>query len=361
MCNEDDRKATATQTDPLHSSDSETKNDYIEAKPLTHWETLPMKAGSESSKSQVKIRCEQDHDALVACLQQRIDSLEKQLQVKQTTIKILLGLHMRKISWFVQESSSGVQGKGTQCGNKNDELPVMQSVDQTKAKDAKTTVETEQPRILNQELMHAQAAMKTREVQSKQLEDQNFVTWHKQVTTKGQKRIAIVGDSTLVDILDGHLKRYYNVLLNFHGGATTKDMLGYIRPLIKQRLDCIIIHAGANDLGTREKIDTIENFRKIIEQIRRESPDTTIALSTVFKLYNGQMKGKMSILELDHEIKELASKMKVSVIDNSHRYLSSRGPQKWSYGEKRNIHIVTNILTFIKDFCTAAPAPVQPA
>ena len=57
--------------------------------------------------------------------------------------------------------------------------------------------------------------------------------------------------------------------------------MDYVGPVIRDKPDSIIIHVGTNDLTSRGIIDTLNNFSEIIEQIKNDSPGTSIALSTV--------------------------------------------------------------------------------
>ena len=59
-----------------------------------------------------------------------------------------------------------------------------------------------------------------------------------------------------------------------HSGATTKDIIDHIKPVVRKRPLCVITHSGTNDLT--QGIDTIENMKSIIEETRQESPDTEI-------------------------------------------------------------------------------------
>ena len=117
-------------------------------------------------------------------------------------------------------------------------------------------------------------------------------------------RITIVGDSMLNGILDEGLQKDHNVQVKHHPGATTRDIVDYVRPVIRKKPDCIIIHAGTNDLTSQEKPDAINNFREIIEETKRESPDTSIILSTAVMRKDEQaIDKKVSVPALNREIR----------------------------------------------------------
>ena len=51
--------------------------------------------------------------------------------------------------------------------------------------------------------------------------------------------------------------------------------------IARRKLDCIIVHCGTNDLTKQDDVDTLETIREIITETRKESPHTTIVLSTL--------------------------------------------------------------------------------
>ena len=124
--------------------------------------------------------------------------------------------------------------------------------------------------------------------------------------------MTIVGDSMLIGILDKGLQKDHNVQVKRHSGATTRGTVDYVRPVIRKKPDFIIIHAGTNDLTSRDKIDTLNNFCEIIEQIKNDSPGTSIVLSTVVMRKDKQsIEKKVSVSALNGEIKKLANNRKI--------------------------------------------------
>ena len=365
ICIEDDSESRFTQTDPLPIDDRITmkefdriQNDLEDFKRYTHGEILSMKADVASrQKSPTPIpttRMDKDREALVRSLQERILSLEKQLQDKQYIIERLLDgpRHRSTMPSFRQETPSGIEEKVTQCNKIDGEQSVKQTVDTTKTKDIKRAIQTEQSGDQSQEQKSKQTTMKGKEIQWTQPGVQNQESnGPKQTKTKNRKRITIVGDSMLNGILDEGLQKDHNVQVKRHPGATTRDIVDYVRPVIRKKPDCIIIHAGTDDLTSQEKTDTINNFREIIEETKRESPDTSIVLSTAVMRKDKQaMDKKVSVLALNREIREFANTMKISVIDNSNLDVSCFSRKKLHLNEKGNAYFTRNFLNFIKTF-----------
>ena len=360
VCIEDDCETNATQTDPLPLNDFVTKDqldrfqsDFVEFKRFSHGEILSLKAdiASRSPNPKVNTQCDRDREALVTCLQQRIISLERQLQDKQIIIEKLLDGHKPAVPSFRQATPTGIEEKVTQCNKTNGEQSMKQTVDTTKTKDTKKTIQNDQSGEQNQEQRSKQTTMKGTEIQSKQTREQNQENGPKQAKTKSRKRITIVGDSMLNGILDEGLQKDHNVQVKRHPGATTRDIVDYVRPVIRKKPDCIIIHAGTNDLTSQEKPDTVSNFRKIIEEAKLESPDTSIVLSTAVMRKDKQaIDKKVSMPALNREIREFANAMKISVVDNSNLDVSCLSRKKLHLNEKGNAYLARNFLNFIKTF-----------
>ena len=129
--------------------------------------------------------------------------------------------------------------------------------------------------ILNQQRLKMEIKVIKRQATSKpksqgvhQPREQNQENGPKQTKPKSRKRITIVSDSMLNGIFDVGSQKDHKVQVKRHPGATTRDIVDYVRPVIRKKPDCIIIHAGTNDLASQEKPDTINNFREIIEETK---------------------------------------------------------------------------------------------
>ena len=75
------------------------------------------------------------------------------------------------------------------------------------------------------------------------------------------------------------MKRHHNVQVRAHSGANTNDIKDHIKPMLRRTPDCIIIHAGTNDL-TRET-DTINNLKSIVRDAKETAPTTEIVISSL--------------------------------------------------------------------------------
>ena len=74
------------------------------------------------------------------------------------------------------------------------------------------------------------------------------------------------------------------VRIRCHLGATTDDIIDYVRPTARKKSDMIIIHTGTNDI--QNKVNTFQKVRKVITTIKEidVNNEIQIAFSIVIHL-----------------------------------------------------------------------------
>ena len=75
-------------------------------------------------------------------------------------------------------------------------------------------------------------------------------------------------EQLLLDIpwLSNEVYRDNSVKIRYHPGATTDDIIDYVRPTARKKPDTIIIHTGTNDI--QNKVNTLQKVRKAITTIK---------------------------------------------------------------------------------------------
>ena len=131
-----------------------------------------------------------------------------------------------------------------------------------------------------------------------------------------RKNVVIIGDSILNGLSEQGLRKQHNVRIRAHSGATSLDIKDHIRPIMRRKPDCVLVHCGTNDLTNKDGIDTIETIKEIISEAKDESPHTTIVLSslTMRRDHEG-MSNKVN--ELSRSLKKLAKEQGIPIIDNN--------------------------------------------
>ena len=78
---------------------------------------------------------------------------------------------------------------------------------------------------------------------------------HGVVNSASKKEIIIVGDSMIKHVNGREVSRDNSVKIRCHPGATTDDIIDYVRPTVRKKLDIIIIYAGTNNI--QNKVNTL--------------------------------------------------------------------------------------------------------
>ncbi len=117
---------------------------------------------------------------------------------------------------------------------------------------------------------------------------------------KDTKRITIVGDSMLNGIMEDGMQKNHNVRIKRRPGATTLDIMDHVKPVIRKKSDLNIIHTGTNDLTCKEEVDTVKTLSSVIEEERRVSSETKIALSGIVVRKDKQAMQKKVVMPWFH-------------------------------------------------------------
>ena len=104
---------------------------------------------------------------------------------------------------------------------------------------------------------------------------------HGVIKSTSKKEIMIVGDSMIKHVNGREVSRDDSVKTKCHPGATTDDIIDYVRPAARKKLDIIIIHTGTNDI--QNKVNTLQKVRKVITTIKEidVNNEVQIAFSSV--------------------------------------------------------------------------------
>ena len=89
---------------------------------------------------------------------------------------------------------------------------------------------------------------------------------HGVINSISKKEIMIVGDSMIKHVNWREVSRDDSVKIRCHSGATTDDIIDYVRPTARKKPDIFIIHTGTNSI--QNKVNTLQKVRKVITTIK---------------------------------------------------------------------------------------------
>ena len=160
------------------------------------------------------------------------------------------------------------------------------------------------------------------------------------------KHIEIVGDSMINNINDRGMSCGGNVKLRKYPGCTTDDLKDYIKPTVIKGPDAIIIHSGTNDITNG--IDTVNNLSTIINRIKRRSPNSKIAISSIVTRKDRPNLDK-KVSEFNINIKEFRKENLIDYICNDSITDSCLGAKKLHLNKKGCAYLANNFITYIKN------------
>ena len=90
------------------------------------------------------------------------------------------------------------------------------------------------------------------------------------------------------------------VVVKFFSGATSKCMLDYVKPAIRQKPDRFVIHVGTNDLKSNETANQIcKNIMDLAKECKKDT-DIPVVISSIIERkdhLNGKVESVNAILE----------------------------------------------------------------
>ena len=129
-----------------------------------------------------------------------------------------------------------------------------------------------------------------------------------------KKTCYLIGDSIINGINETGIKnKKCDVKIKVHSGATSDDVVDYVKPVIRKKPEKLIIHIGTNDL--KKEIKTVDNIKQICDYTSSKSPNTEITLSLI-TLRKDDHKLSEAVKLANERLKKFANKNKLPFIDN---------------------------------------------
>lgn len=240
---------------------------------------------------------------IINVLENHVLFLEEEIRRKNNTIDSLIqGLTTQTSLSFCQNSKNV---RLIICNPQKDELVLHQNVTLRPSKSRKDRSESINGNKIDTQ-KDSSAVKKSVKEKSEQVEE------HKKAK---RENVYICGDS-LVNGIDGDgvsSKDFCTIVKSF-GGATSADMIDYVKPTARKKPDKIIVHVGTNDI-TKKINNTKENWNSIVKTIQKESPDTKNYFSELCVRYD--ISGGFSkINHKNEELKKFCNDCNIGLLEN---------------------------------------------
>ena len=164
--------------------------------------------------------------------------------------------------------------------------------------------------------------------------------------TKSIKNVMVCGDSILNGLQNnGVSTKGIKTTVRSFSGATSKDMIDFVKPLINKKPDCLILHVGTNDLS-KGVGNTCENLQTIVDNVRLSSPGTQIVVSNIC-LREDKMVLNNKRLSLNKEIEDFAVLNDMTMINNNNIDSACLSRKKLHLNRKGLAKLAVNIKNHI--------------
>ena len=165
-----------------------------------------------------------------------------------------------------------------------------------------------------------------------------------EINSEHKRKVVITGDSLLNGLHEKGLSRNHRVKVNNFPGGTSETILENIDEIIKNKLDCLIIHAGTNDLTNW--INLLNQAKKIIKEVKKVSHNTKIAFSS-FVTRKDRKNIDKKVLEVNSHLKNYCSQKNIDFIDNNIKE-EHLGVKKLHLNKRGNSVLASNILKYLR-------------
>ena len=138
---------------------------------------------------------------------------------------------------------------------------------------------------------------------------------HGVVNSASKKEIIIVGDSMIKHVNGREVSRDNSVKIRCHPGATTDDIIDYVRPTARKKPDMIIIHTGTNDI--QNKVNTLQKVRKVITTIKEIDVNNEIQIAFSSVIHRNDQDFEEEIKEINRKLENLCKGKGIKFINNT--------------------------------------------
>ena len=111
------------------------------------------------------------------------------------------------------------------------------------------------------------------------------------------------------------VSRDNSVKIRCHPGATTDDIIDYVRPTARKKPDMIIIHTGTNDI--QNKVNTLQKVRKVITTIKEIDVNNERKITFSNVIHRDDQNFEEDIKEINRKLENLCKGKGIKFINNT--------------------------------------------
>ena len=159
-----------------------------------------------------------------------------------------------------------------------------------------------------------------------------------------KKKVVITGDSMLNGLHEKGLSMNRNVKVKNYPGGTSEVILDNIDDIVKNKPDCLINHAGTNDLTNG--INLLNQAKKV-KRVKKVSQNTKIVFSSI-AIRKDRKKIDKKVAEVNSHLKNYCNQKNIEYIGNSNIKEDHLGVKKLHLNKKGNSVLAKNFLKYLR-------------
>ena len=148
-----------------------------------------------------------------------------------------------------------------------------------------------------------------------------------------KRKVVVTGDSLLNGISKKGLLRDHQVTVNNFLGGTSEKGLEEIENLVADKADCIIIHAGRNDITNG--INSLNSVKNIVKDVKKSSPNTKLVFSSIL-LRKDKKVISTKMTDINSRLKNYCQQKHLDFIDDSNMLEEHLGKRKLHLNKRGN-------------------------
>ena len=117
-----------------------------------------------------------------------------------------------------------------------------------------------------------------------------------------RRQIFIIGDSMVKHINGPGISKNDQVQVKTYPGATTDDIIDYIKPTVCEKPDIVIVHSGTNDLT--KDVNTMNRVRKVVVAVKKIETKVKIKLGFSGIVARGDINKEEDIVSTNNRLEK---------------------------------------------------------
>ena len=160
-----------------------------------------------------------------------------------------------------------------------------------------------------------------------------------------KRKITIVGDSIIKGLNKGGFKTD-DVTVRCHPGATTEDIVDHANPVLRNKPDVMIVHAGTNDIT--KHIDTCKYLDKLIQMVKKKHPNTKIVLSSAITRHDKNL--NTEVVKMNEKLKTITESHGIHLIKHDNISEKALSTDKLHLNKGGSSQLARNFMDFLTQY-----------